>query len=226
MKDGPFRRGTNVAVAGAALVGLALAWMVAPFLDADAADKARKSFPKTVLIIRHAEKPPAGVKSASLSKRGKERASALHELFEPSAKRPHPFPKPDFIFATHNSEKSHRPMKTVAPLAEKFKLTVNDNFYNHKVKLTKAERKRKGKGIDDLAREILGKERYAGKTVLVCWHHGTIPYLARKLGATGAPKTWKKKEAFDRVWQITYHKKGKPTFADLPQQLLPGDAAE
>jgi broad specificity phosphatase PhoE len=204
----------------ALLVSLSLGCSGSPF---PAAGQTGKTFPKQVLIIRHAEKPE-GKTSPHLSKRGLERAGALHELFESSAKRKHPFARPDFLFATHNTIASKRPRETVAPLAKKLGLKLNHEFRNHMMKLTKEEAKAKGKGIADLAREILGNKRYAGKVVLICWHHGTIPELAKSLGATGSPEKWRGKKVYDRVWQITYDDKGKATFADLPQRLLPGDA--
>ena len=74
-----------------------------------------------------------------------------------------------------------------------------------------------------LAQEILQNRKYAGKTILICWHHGTIPDLARALGAADSPGDWDHK-AFDRVWQLRYDEKGNVTFVDRPQQLLPGDS--
>ena len=44
---------------------------------------------------------------------------------------------------------------------------------------------------------------YAGRTVLICWHHGEIPHLAAAFGVVGAPKHWDE-EVFDKVWQITW----------------------
>ena len=57
------------------------------------------------------------------------------------------------------------------------------------------------KDFAQLADEVLGNPKYAGKTVLVCWHHGTLTDLARKLGAADAPERYKD-SAFDRVWQL------------------------
>ena len=170
-----------------------------------------------VLIIRHGEKPPDEDKSPDLSEKGMQRAKALPGLFASSTDRPHPFPRPDFIFATHNSEKSHRPMETVKHLAKKLKLTINDTYRN------KAEDPVKGKGMVELSQEIFGNKKYQVKTVLVCWHHGCIPEVAKLLGATDSERKFNGK-VFDRVWQITYDKKGKTTFADLPQRLLPDDS--
>jgi phosphohistidine phosphatase SixA len=168
-----------------------------------------KTYPARVLLIRHGEKPPAESESVALNDRGKERAEALRKLFKKTDKRPDPFPMPDFIFATKDSKKSHRPRETVTPLAKKLDLKINDSY-----------------GNDDfakLAKELFSDPKYAGKTVLICWHHGTMPELAAKLKATGAPKHLKD-TVFDRVWQIDYSSKGKTTFHDLPQRLLAGDS--
>jgi hypothetical protein len=167
-----------------------------------------KSYPARILIIRHGEKP-SDAEMVGLSEEGKERAKALHKLFEKSDERPDPFPRPDFIFATKDSKKSHRPRLTVTPLAKKLELKIDDRFANA--------------DFAKLANELLSESKYAGKTVLVGWHHGIIPQLAAKLGAKDAPDTWKD-AVFDRVWQLDYDDKGKVTFQNLPQHLMPGDS--
>ena len=147
--------------------------------------------------------------SVDLSAAGEKRAGALPGLFMKSTSRPDPLPTPDFIFAAKDSKHSHRCKETVAPLAKKLGLKVNAKFAN-----------------DDFARlaaEILGDPKYAGKTILICWHHGNLPGLAGKLGGTEAPTHWKSR-VFDRVWQLTYAPSGGATVADLPQRLLPDDS--
>jgi hypothetical protein len=171
-------------------------------------DKTR-TYPKQILIIRHAEKPPEEAKSVDLSSEGKERAAALPKLFEVSDKRPKPFATPDFIFATKNTKHSHRPLETVTPLAKKLKLTIDSDYPDA--------------DYAKLADHIFQSSKYAGKTVLISWHHGMIPQLAEKLKVTDAPSSWKG-SVFDRVWQITYDEQGKASFENLPQQLLPGDS--
>ena len=89
------------------------------------------------------------------------RREALPDLFKKSPERPNPFPKPDFIFATKNSKHSHRPLLTVMPLAKKLKLPINADFADEE--------------FAKLANEVLHNSRYAGKTVLISWHHGMIP---------------------------------------------------
>ena len=170
----------------------------------------KKPTPRLVMLVRHAEKPPDEMMAIDLNAAGQKRAEALPGLFMKSPSRPGPLPTPDFIFAAKNSKHSHRCTETVAPLAKKLEQKVNAKFAN-----------------DDFAKlgaEILGNPKYTGKTILICWHHGNLPGLTKKLGGTGAPDHWKSR-VFDRVWQITFPK-GKATLVDSPQMLLYGDSAK
>jgi len=169
------------------------------------------TYPSHVLIIRHAEKPPELSGSVDLAPAGVARAKVLSQLFTASPGRPDPLPRPDFIFATRDTKHSHRPSETAAPLGAALGIDVDTRFGDEKIKA--------------LAREILGHRKYAGKTVLIVWHQGTIPELARALGATEAPKSWKD-SIFDRVWEIGYGENGKVTFQDRPQRLLDGDSSK
>ncbi len=152
------------------------------------------------MIIRHAEKPAD--KDPNLSPRGFERAAALATAL------PAHFPHPDFLIATKRSAHSDRPMETITPLARALHEEIE-----HSVK---------DDDVAELARSILTDPRYAGKTVLIAWHHGKIPELAHALGAKDAPDAWDEK-AFDRVWKIRYEK-GVAKWQDLPQRALPGDS--
>jgi hypothetical protein len=167
--------------------------------------------PQSILLIRHAEKP-ADAADANLGPEGKKRADALPELFKKAADRPDPLPTPDFIFATKPSKHSRRPVETVAPLAKALKLEVNAGYAND--------------DYPKLAEELSTNPKYEGKTVLICWHHGTIPELATALGATGVPDKWKD-SVFDRVWVVTFDEKGKARpLTKRAQALLPGDGKE
>ena len=166
------------------------------------------SYPKCILIIRHAEKPPPEKMSVHLTDEGMKRAEALAGLFEKSDARPEPFPKPDFVFASKNTSRSHRPKETVAPFAKSIELKVNHQFDDE--------------DVDGFAKHLLNTPKYAGKTLLVSWHHSTTPPLAKKLGIAAPPK-WHD-SAFDRVWEITFDEEGKATLKDRPQRLMPGDA--
>src|SRR5262249_1085506 len=122
--------------------------------------------------------------------------------------RPKKCPTPDFIFAAKDSKKSHRPRETVRPLAKRLELKVNDDYADE--------------DFTKLARELFHDPRYAGKTVLICWHHRKIPELAASVGGD-ATKHWNEK-CFDGVWRMDKEKSGKGRFRDLPQQLLAGDS--
>ena len=157
--------------------------------------------PATILIIRHAEKPDAE-KDPNLSPRGFERAAALAHVI------PEHFPRPDFLIATKKSASSERPLETIEPLAKALHMEIDSKY--------------KDAEVADVARSVMTDPKYNGKTVLIAWHHGKIPELARALGVTDAPTKWNS-EAFDRVWKITYDH-GLAKFTDLPQKAMPGDS--
>jgi hypothetical protein len=160
--------------------------------------------PATVLIIRHAEKLTDG--RIDLSPIGFERAELIPKLFLPVGVRPD-LPTPQVLFATHVSAHSNRPMQTVTPLATALHLPIDDSFSN-----------------DDYAglAATLLSGKYAGKVVLVVWHHGKIPQLAAALGATPPYTPWPDQQ-FDRIWRIDYAN-GKATLRDLPYSIMPGDS--
>lgn len=166
-------------------------------------NEAATTGPSMVLIIRHAEKPDDAT-DPNLSKRGFERADALAKVI------PNDFVRPDFLFATRKSSHSNRPMETIEPLAKALHLTIDSTF--------------KDDDFAALAHQILSSPRYAGKVVLIAWHHGKIPELAHALGAAAAPEKWNSKE-FDRVWEISYEN-GVATWKNLPQKALPGDSPQ
>jgi hypothetical protein len=161
--------------------------------------------PKTILVIRHAEKPARGL---DLSPQGFERAEALPALFQKSDSRPEPFPTPDFIFAAESSDESKRPVETVQPLAKKLGLSIDDKVKDkHFVKVTD---------------KLLNDKKYDGKTVLVCWHHGEIPNLLVALGVTPKPDDVPP-NVFNQVWVVTFDAAGKAKLEQRPQLLLPSD---
>jgi hypothetical protein len=189
---------------------------------ASAAEGQSGKHPSQILILRHAEKPkPAD--SPHLTSRGAARAAALPSLFlvPPTfPTKPAPFATPDFIFATEESMKSSRPVETVRPLAK----ALGDMHIHAK---------HKNVDFQAMVDEIFGDPKYAGKTILICWHHGKIPGLTLAILEKAksedqvrdqVPKGWGD-TVFDRVWQLTFDDKGKPRFADRPQRLLFEDSA-
>ena len=188
--------------------------------------KKNAKYPQHVLIIRHAEK--TGEKTdVHLSKKGTERAQVLFQLFAASKNRPNPFPAPDFIFAASNSKSSWRPLETVMPLAMKLRLPIDQTYDSKRppvpAKIGADKILPKAEGMLGLRADIFGEPKYRGKTILVSWRHGTLPELAKTLGAKTAPATWED-NVFDRVWQLTYDDQGNVAFHNRPQRLLPGDA--
>jgi hypothetical protein len=159
--------------------------------------------PATILLIRHAEKDFSG---SDLSPIGFERARQLPKLFLPPGAR-HDLPMPQFLFAAKNSASSSRPVETVTPLSAALHLSINDTFQN-----------------DDYAylAATLLSGKYAGKVILIAWHHGKVPQLARALGATPPYAPWPEQQ-FDRIWRIDYVNH-EATLTDLPIALMSGDS--
>ena len=157
--------------------------------------------PATIYLIRHAEKPTD--KRPDLNPQGFLRAALIPNLFMPPVGT---LTKPDFLFATARSKNSNRPFETIMPLSAALNLPISNEI------------------LDDdypaLAKLLLGGQ-FAGKVVLVSWHHGKIPDLTTALGAP-PPYKWPDTQ-FDRIWRIDY-KDGNATVTDLPMGLLPGDS--
>jgi len=161
--------------------------------------------PATILVIRHAEKLTDG--RIDLSPTGFKRADLLTSLFVPAGGRPD-LPNPQVLIAAHQSAHSNRPVQTITPLAAALHLPIDSTYMSD--------------DYASLARVLLSG-KYAGKVVLIAWHHGALPALVRSLGAQPPYDKWPD-EQFDRIWRIDYDKDGKATLKDLPHNLLPGDS--
>ena len=197
------------------------------------------TYPTQVYIIRHGEKlgDSSDDKSGgpNLSIRGAARAAALPSLFVPATPeldcaltadtmlksfgghynaiknqgQPPRLAKPDFLFASQASDDSNRPVETITPLSVALQLQINA--------------KHPSEDYAKVVADIRTSAKYAGKTVLVCWHHSTIPALANALlNCKGKMNLTWSSEVFDQIWQITYPN-GMPTFQVLAQMLLYGD---
>ena len=79
--------------------------------------------------------------------------------------------RPIYLPPKRNS--SNRPVETITPLAAALNLTYDD--------------KHSDSDYAKVASDILTHSQYAGKVVLVCWHHGNIPALATALGVSNPP---------------------------------------
>ncbi len=118
--------------------------------------------PITILVMRHAEKSP-DLNDPHLTTAGAERSKSLAKYI------PTQFGKPDFIFATSNSNHSSRPFETVLPLSQTVGVPIDQTYADQ--------------DYGALALTILQSEKYQNKLVLICWHHGNIPSLLNALGA-------------------------------------------
>lgn len=157
-----------------------------------------KSGPSVIMLIRHGE--DEGQRDYHLSQRGQQRSEALPKLFGSR------LPKPDVIIASRATKGSNRPVETVEPLARALGLSIDHQFRDDDFRA--------------LAERLLLDGRYDGKAVLVCWHHGKLPKLAKALGVKNAP-AWPD-DQFDRVWVIEPTKQS-ARFEDVHQKLLDGD---
>ena len=213
-------------------------------------------FPNLVWIIRHGEKPgdPDGNDGGpNLSILGSARAAAIPSLFFPDpTQTPATLPQltcdlgtaaegeftgvygnstalagqprrsaPDFLFATASSSSSSRPLETITPLVQALqfstnnpKLTINQQFTNDT------------DGINGLVKLVLSGPPYAGKVILICWHHGTIPQLTEAFGVPPSqlPFTKWPSTVFDLVFGISFPS-GQPNFGVTCQKLLFGDSS-
>lgn len=158
--------------------------------------------PSIILLMRHAEKPLTDSKDPNLSPEGFKRAQALPKLFLDGT-----LPRPDFLFASAPSKHSNRPAETIAPLAQALNLKINEDYEDIE--------------SGPLAKKILSG-KYAGKVVVIAWHHGEIPNVAQDLGVTDAPKKWDA-DVFDQIWKIQYVD-GKAVMTVLHEHLMPGDS--
>ncbi len=116
-----------------------------------------------VLIIRHAEKPDTG---NGLSAMGGQRAQAYVNYFRNLTEGGQSL-TPVALFATADSEASHRPRLTLEPLSHALGLKIDSRFKNKK--------------LPELAEEL--RSHPHGKCILIAWHHGEIPELLHALGA-------------------------------------------
>ena len=145
--------------------------------------------PAQIILIRHAEEPH-DKHNPHLSHRGVERAAQLVSLISTDSLMTR-FGLPVAVFATRTTKDGYgqRTQETVAPLAQHLHLAVQTPFLS--------------KQYATLAELILRTPGYAGKTVLVCWTHSSLPQLAGALGVTPQPHKWKD-TVYDQGYVITY----------------------
>ena len=164
--------------------------------------------PARVIIIRHGEKPSRG---NELNKQGWQRARALVDVFKNNAQFNSVGPAVA-IYAQKpkDSQGSLRPIQTVTPLAQSLGLTINSDFLRMQQ--------------EQLANDILHDHRYDGRMLVICWEHNAIPGIVEAFGYMDGPSEWDGDDVYDRAWVLNFSGDEVVSFADLPQQALPGDS--
>jgi hypothetical protein len=162
-----------------------------------------------VLVIRHAEKPPAG---DGLTPAGQARAEAYAKYFHPFNDGTESF-NIDSLYATSDTTKSARPKLTLAPLSEATNLPIDTRFGNY--------------DFDFLVHSLRHEQH--GKHVLIAWHHGKIPDLLNSLGVdstTVLPNGRWPDNVYDWVIEIKYDKNGKVAKAQRIQEQISNATAQ
>jgi hypothetical protein len=175
-----------------------------------------------IMIIRHAEKHQHGSRGHGVTEDGRparheltvqgwQRAAALVRFFVPAgaAQKHSAIQAPRAVFASNATRESPslRAMHTSGPLAGELGIAVDHDY---------AEGEEEALAAAALA---------APSPVLIVWHHGRIPHLARAIAGEGigCPARWPD-ERFDVVWIL---ERGAQvwTFSQVAQRLLPGDGS-
>lgn len=156
----------------------------------------------TIYLLRHAEDAP-DPKSIHLSEQGHHRALGLIELFAPGGR----FLTPQFLVAADKSKHSNRCFETLRPLADDLDLVIDRSFADDKYKA--------------LAQRIKSGKKGQGAVLLICWHHESLPNLAKALGAKVLPsKSWPDGD-FDSVWVLHFDATGLRGIHSEPEGLTP-----
>ncbi len=158
----------------------------------------------TILVIRHAEKPPSG---DGLTDAGRARAEAYAKYFHPFNDGSESF-NVDSLYATSDTTKSARPKLTLTPLSVATRVPIDTRFGNY--------------DIDFLVHSLRTEPH--GKHILIAWHHGKMPDLMEALGVNRGsvlPNGKWPDNVFDWVIEIKYDKNGKVAKAQRFQEQLP-----
>jgi hypothetical protein len=148
----------------------------------------------TLILIRHAEKPPEGSSDRGLIPAGYARARAYASYFQNFSVDGKAL-KFDTLIATADSKKSDRPRLTVTPFSQASGLSIQQPFAD--------------KDVKGLADSLAAGAPH--RTILIAWHHGKMPDLLQALGAD--PKAllpggaWPP-ETFDWVMYLHYDESG------------------
>jgi broad specificity phosphatase PhoE len=173
-----------------------------------------------VMLIRHAEKPDGelpGVDAdgneddSSLTEVGWQRAHLLVDLFDPAQGAPRAgLARPTAIYAAGVTDdgEGQRTRETVAPLADRLGLPIDTEY---------------GRGQE---KKLVDRVVDEQGPVLISWQHGGITEIADAFPSVKPkpPSEWPD-DRFDVIWTFTRTDDGW-RFAQVPEDLLPGDSTE
>jgi broad specificity phosphatase PhoE len=152
-----------------------------------------------ILLMRHAEKTGDPM-DPHLSQDGYARAAKLADYI------PATFGIPRFLIATSISTHSVRPIETVEPLSAKIGVPVDATYADQ--------------DYGALASQLISEPRYAdaGTLIMICWHHGNIPSMARALRAKPGsyPDPWDA-HVFNQILILTYSGDDEPEVTMLTE---------
>lgn len=156
--------------------------------------------PRSVFLMRHAEKPD-DPEDPDLAPAGVERAKHLANWLPSIMGGP-----PQFIFAASLSKHSARPYATVKPLSKAVGVPINASF---------ADRDHSA-----LAEALLADPLYADAVIVVCWHHEHIPSAARNLKAPAGtyPDPWPE-GVFNLVLKFDFSMDPAPTVTQITEDF-------
>ena len=173
-----------------------------------------------VMLIRHAEKPDGelpGVDAdgneddSSLTEVGWQRARLLVDLFDPAQGAPRAgLARPAAIYAAGVTDdgEGQRTRETVAPLADRLGIPVDTEY---------------GRGQE---KKLVDRVVDEQGPILISWQHGGITEIADAFPSVKPkpPSEWPD-DRFDVIWTFTRTEDGW-RFAQIPEDLLPGDSTE
>ena len=152
-----------------------------------------------ILLMRHAEKTRDPM-DPHLSQDGYARAAKLADFI------PATFGIPQFLIATAISKHSMRPIDTITPLSAKIGVAIDATYADQ--------------DYGALASQLFSDPRYgnAGTLIVVCWHHGNIPSMARMLRAKPGsfPDPWDS-SIFNQILAFAYSGAGEPEVTTLTE---------
>jgi phosphohistidine phosphatase SixA len=150
-----------------------------------------------ILLMGHAEKPEKN-NTPDLADAGFKRAESLAKYIVSQ------YGRPDFIFASANSKKSSRPYETALPLSKETGVPIDLSFED--------------KDYERLAELLRRDKRFAGKLIVVVWHHGNIPDFSEALSVRdGAyPEDWNSK-VYNQFLKFEYFDKSRPLIQCLTE---------